>query len=279
MSQIATLRRWYHGTKASNYASFVRDLDQLLAFSLQRPITDILTKEHLPVPPSAEKYFKKLFEKYKQGVPFAYLTGKQNFWGYEFWVDKDVLIPRPETEELVSAVIEQLPKNKVCHVLDLGTGSGVIAITLSKQRPQDKITAGDISQEALVVAKRNAQYHKTAKITFVHSDWFSAITKKRFDCIISNPPYIAEGDPEMEKAVYSYEPHQATIAGKDGTESLHTIIKQARVHLKKNSYLLLEHGHRQADVVQAMLIQYGYHAIETTRDIQGKQRITKAQWL
>ncbi len=212
------------------------------------------------------------------GTPVAHLTGEKEFWSRTFTVSPNVLIPRPETELLIEQGLVIFKTTEAPKILDAGTGSGIIAITLAAEKPSASVVASDISQEALVIAKRNAEKHGLQHINFVRSDWFSEINGGLFDLIISNPPYIAENDPHLQKGGLPFEPKLALLAGPDGFDALEHIAERARDHLNPGGYLLLEHGYQQATGLKQILNQMNYSNIKAYTDLQGHLRVTQAQW-
>lgn len=216
-----------------------------------------------------------------KGYPLAYLLGKKDFWDMTLTVSHDVLIPRADTETLIEVVGHLLPNNFAGHLIDLGTGSGAIAIALSRIFPQSQITASDINKKALKIAKANAKQWQGAPITFVHADWFKSFEKNTldhtiFDVIVSNPPYIAKDDKHLP--ALKNEPITALTADDNGLADIKTIIKQAQCHLSFGGWLVLEHGYDQANTIRTFLNQQpGWQSIRSYRDIAGHERITVAQ--
>jgi release factor glutamine methyltransferase len=196
--------------------------------------------------------FKSLLSRRLEGVPIAYLIGSREFYGRPFQVSKDVLIPRPDTELLVELALTHIPADQVVDVLDLGTGSGCIAITLARERPLARVTAVDQSAAALVIAQRNACL-LNANVSFLLSDWFTALTGRRFDLIVGNPPYIASADPHLARGDVRFEPLSALASGQDGFDDLRQLTRTACEHLKPGGTLLLEHGYDQSEAVRTLL--------------------------
>jgi len=213
-----------------------------------------------------------------QGEPIAYLIGFKEFWSLDLKVSVDTLIPRPETELLVEAALNLMPKNQPITLIDLGTGSGAIAIAIASERPLAQIIAVDFSQAALNIAQQNAQQLNVEQIKFIHSDWFKALSpaQAQFDLIIANPPYIDAQHTNL--ATLQYEPQQALIAAKQGLADLELIIKQSLPFLAEKGVLILEHGYDQAMAVQALLKQQGYTAIQSHTDLAGVDRFCVAQY-
>jgi release factor glutamine methyltransferase len=206
----------------------------------------------------------------RAGEPLAYLLGEREFYGRRFGVDASVLVPRPETELLVQLALERARTMAAPRVLELGTGSGCIAVSIALELPSARVVATDVSDAALAVARANAQ-HLGARVAFVESDWF-AMVEGRFDLIVGNPPYVAAGDPHLEEL--RHEPVGALTAGPDGLASLRQIVACAPAHLTEGGWLLLEHGYDQAEAVRSLLASAGFGEIETRRDLAGVERVT-----
>lgn len=215
-----------------------------------------------------------LLERRLTGEPLAYITGTKEFFGLPLQVDARVLDPRPDTETLVEWALERLPLDAPHEVMDLGTGSGAIALALQHQRPQARVSAVDASQEALSVAQANAE-RLQLPVRFIHSHWLQGIAG-RFDLIVSNPPYIEADDPHL--AALRHEPLQALASGADGLDDIRAIIAQAPAHLKPGGWLLLEHGHDQAEAVRTLLSQAGWQNVQSRKDLAAIERCTGAQW-
>ncbi|OJW58781.1 MAG: protein-(glutamine-N5) methyltransferase, release factor-specific [Thiobacillus sp. 65-1059] len=207
------------------------------------------------------------------GEPIAYLVGAREFYGRPFEVSPAVLIPRPDTELLVELALAHAPPGQAVEVLDLGTGSGCIAVTLALERPLAQVTALDRSPAALAVAQRNAA-RLDAHVEFLSSDWFAALGGRRFDLIVGNPPYIAAGDPHLGRGDIRFEPLAALAAGGDGLDDLRRLTATAGAHLKPGGALLLEHGYNQADAVQALLQASGFQRPRSWTDLSGIRRVS-----
>jgi release factor glutamine methyltransferase len=206
--------------------------------------------------------------------PVQYILGTQEFYGRSFIVNRLVLIPRPETEHLVEAALAIRPAPR--YILDVGTGSGILAITLALELPDAAVTATDISQPALAVAQQNARALSAERVRFVQSDLFTGTGEERFDCIVSNPPYVASGE-VLEPQVREYEPAAALYAGEDGLAIYRRLIPRAFAHLEAGGHLLLEIGHGQRDAIRGMLEQSGFAEIGFVDDLQGVQRVATAR--
>jgi release factor glutamine methyltransferase len=228
--------------------------------------------------PKTEAYFLRLVERRKEGVPLSHLTGTKEFWSIPLRVSPSVLIPRPETEILVEKVLELSGRGPEC-ILDLGTGSGNIAIALAKELPHARILAADISLRALVVARRNAALQKARRVEFVRSNLFGAFrgTGIRFDFIVSNPPYVSRREWEgLPAEIRDFEPRRALLAGESGLELIRRLARQARTFLKPGGYLIFEIGEGQRDEVLALFAKR-WTEIETAWDLAGKPRVITAR--
>ena len=208
------------------------------------------------------------------GEPMAHILGEREFFGLNFKVTPDTLIPRPETELLVELALARIPPRGGFRVLDLGTGSGAIALSIAHMRPDATVTAVDTSQSALLVARENAQRLGTSNTEFVQSDWFSALAGQRFDLIVSNPPYIASDDIHLQQGDVRHEPRSALESGTDGLDDIRRIICGATGYLEQDAWLLLEHGYDQAARVRGDLYESGYREVFTTEDMAGIDRVS-----
>ena len=204
------------------------------------------------------------------GEPIAYITGQREFYGLDFHVTDAVLIPRPDTELLVELAIERTPVRG--RLLDMGTGSGAIAVSVAHSRPDAGVTALDVSEAALAVARGNAARNR-ARVRFVHSDWFAALAGEQFDIIVSNPPYIASGDEHLSQGDLRFEPQGALTDHADGLSALRTIADGAPQHLVPGGWLLMEHGYDQAAQVRGLLARH-YDEVQSWRDLAGIERVT-----
>lgn len=205
------------------------------------------------------------------GEPIAYIVGEREFYGLALHVTPDVLIPRPETELLVELSMERLPQN-AC-LLDLGTGSGAIAVAVAHTRPDVAVAAVDQSEAALTIARRNALRHKL-KIEFMQSDWYSTVPNRRFNVIAANPPYICVHDIHLKQGDLRFEPISALTDHADGMMALRAIVRGAPDHLVPGGWLLMEHGYDQSAAVRALLVEQGFSEVQSWRDLAGIERVT-----
>ena len=225
------------------------------------------------------RHFEALLRQRLSGIPIAYLTGHREFWSREFEVSPDVLIPRPDTELLIELALELMRADTPYKLVDLGTGSGIIGITLAAERPLAEITATDISPKALAIARRNADKHHIRNIVFVKGNWFDNLpTDAQFNLVISNPPYIAAEDPHLTQGDVRFEPQNALIAERQGLGAIESIADTARKHLLSPGHLLIEHGYDQQHQVQSIFKKLGYKQVKTHRDLSGQPRVTYGQW-
>lgn len=251
------------------------DAQLLLLHVLGRDPNDrawLLAHDTDALAPEAATRFDAACARRLGGEPVAYLLGRKEFFGLPLDVDARVLVPRPDTETLVSWALEQLPPQG--QALDLGTGSGAIALALQHARPDATVTAVDRSADALAVAQANAR-RLDLPVRFVRADWLDGVCG-RFDLIVSNPPYIAAQDPHLADLVH--EPREALVAGADGLDDLRTIVATAPPHLQPGGWLLLEHGHDQAEAVCALLTQHGFTEVGSRHDLAGIARCSGGQW-
>ncbi len=252
------------------------DAHLLLGHVLGRSRTWLLAHDTDLLAPEAQARYLALLTRRAEGEPAAYLLGDKEFFGLSLRVTPDTLIPRPDTETLVHWALEHLPADQAQRVLDLGTGSGAIALALAHERPLADVTAVDASPGALQVAQDNAAA-LGLRLRGLLGSWFVPVGAERFDLIVSNPPYIAEGDPHM--AALRFEPESALTAGPDGLDDLRQIVAHAPDHLIAGGWLLLEHGYDQAEAVQTLMRQHGFQEVSTRFDLGQQARCTGARWL
>ncbi|MDT3668831.1 MAG: peptide chain release factor N(5)-glutamine methyltransferase [Aromatoleum sp.] len=222
--------------------------------------------------------FQALVERREAGEPVAYLVGEREFFGRSFLVTPAVLIPRPDTELLVELALAHFGDKAHTRVLDLGTGSGALAVSLALELPEADVTAVDRSREALWVAMANAARLK-ASVSFVLGDWFSSLGEDRYQLIVANPPYVAAADPHLDEGDVRFEPSVALAAGPDGLDDLAAIAAEAPRHLEPGGWLFMEHGYDQAAPVRGLLTDAGFSAIGSWKDLSGIERVSGGRWL
>ena len=250
------------------------DAEVLLAFVLGKNRSYLRAWNDKNLDSKIITQFEMLISQRFNGTPIAYLTGTREFWSRDFFVSPDVLIPRPDTEILIEHCLAQIPNHSPFNILDLGTGSGIIAITLAAERPNAKIIAVDVSVAALKIAQKNAHFHHCQNIDFILSDWFSAVPPIQFDLIVSNPPYIPVDDVHLSQGDVRFEPATALIAAENGLYDIRYISEQAKNYLVSSGQLLFEHGYNQAQDVQHILVDLHYKNVLTHYDLSGNARVT-----
>jgi release factor glutamine methyltransferase len=271
----------------------------LLQYTLRANRAWLISHENEPLTLDQQATFEALINQRLTGKPIAYLLGVREFYGLNLKVTPDTLIPRPDTETLVEAALEKTSEllitknseskhlsaidsafhqNNALKILDLGTGSGAIALAIAKHRPNAKVIACDASQSALNIAEENAQNLNIPNVQFILSNWFSAFPNQRFHIIVSNPPYIENQDPHLSQGDLRFEPLSALASGKDGLDDIRKIIQNAPAHLMHHGWLMLEHGYNQATQVANLLNQAEFINIEHVLDLGGIQRVTLGQY-
>jgi release factor glutamine methyltransferase len=274
MPTIKTLLANASNTLSSHSDSSLLDAEVLLGFVLGKPRTYLRAWCHNTLTDQQITAFNALIQQREQGTPIAYLTGTREFWSRDFNITSDVLIPRPDTELLIELSLELIPKNEAVKLIDLGTGSGIIAVTLAAERPNAQVIAVDASLAALNVAKHNAQQHQLTNIEFYQSDWFTNVSDEQFDLVISNPPYIDPDDEHLQQGDVRFEPKSALIADNKGLSDIEIIADKARRYLKPAGHLFIEHGYNQAEQVQAIFNVLAYDKVQSYRDLSGQPRVT-----
>ncbi len=249
------------------------DAELLLAAALGKSRSFLHTWPERIVPSDAALKFAEYLQRRRGGEPVAYILGQQGFWKLDLEVAPHTLIPRPDTELLVEAALELLSAAPA-KVLDLGTGSGAIALALASERPAWSVTAVDRVLEAVALAERNRQRLHLNNAIVLNSHWFGALEGQRFQLIISNPPYIASTDPHLVEGDVRFEPASALVAGIDGLDDLRLIVAQAPDHLDAGGWLMLEHGYDQAEAVRDLLQTRGFEEVHSRTDLGGHQRIS-----
>jgi len=227
-----------------------------------------------PLDETQRRHFLQLIERRRQGHPVAHLTGEREFWSMDFLVDESTLIPRPETETLIEYVLEKHSHQASLKLLDMGTGTGAIAIVLARENPGWQVHACDISLQAIKLADRNRDKHAINNLTLVESDWFSNIDESDYDLIISNPPYIDADDPHLAQGDVRFEPASALISANRGMKDIEHLCSHAKDHLKNAGWLIVEHGYDQAEQVADCFTRNDYSEITQRQDLSGHTRMT-----
>lgn len=250
------------------------DARALLAHLLLRDAAYLIAHGDDGLDAGTQNAFERLIARRADGEPVAYITGHREFYGLDFRVTPAVLIPRPETELLVDLVLERLPPAAGADVLDLGTGSGCVAITVARQRPRARVVAVDMSRAALALAQENAGAHGVTNVEFRLSNWFSRLAGESFLVIAANPPYVAVGDPHLDQGDLRHEPVEALAAPEEGLACLRAIADAAPAHLAPGGWLVFEHGHEQAVPCREFLRQAGFVEIFSRADLADIERVT-----
>lgn len=263
--------------RLSDSTSARLDAEVLLAHSWGQNRSYLFAHVELPIPALILQRFMELVQQRQHGVPIAYLTGQCEFWSLPLVVAPATLIPRPETELLVEQALVYARAG--CRILDLGTGSGAIALALASECPQCQLVAVDQSAAALAVAARNIENLALTNLQLLQSDWFAALSPQLFEVIVANPPYLGADDPHLQQGDVRFEPPLALTAGADGLQAIRTIIRDAPPFLGPQGHLLLEHGYDQAEAVQDLFWAHGYGVVQQHRDLSGWIRVTQGQFL
>jgi len=250
----------------------------LLASLLDKPRTYLTAWPEVQITPDQDQSFQAMLERRCAGEPMAYITGRREFWSLDFEVTPDTLIPRPETEALVEEALKYIPKDRPMHIADMGTGSGAIAAAIASERPLCDIIATDFSHNTIQVAQRNFRRLGLNNIHTSMGEWCHALpSETKFDMIVSNPPYIAEGDGHLAHDGLPWEPQRALRSGDDGLDDINKIIKDTPGHIAPSGWLFLEHGFDQGERVRSLLKDFGFSSIQTSQDLSGHDRVTVGQ--
>ena len=250
------------------------EVQSLLQYILRVQRSYLLAHPEQVLDATQQANYEALLERRLYGEPVSYILGEREFFGLEFKVTPATLIPRPDTELLVELALQRLPQNKACSILDMGTGSGAIALSIAHARPDATVVAVDASEAALQVARENAVRLDIRNVRFLLSDWFSALAGQRFDAIVANPPYIATGDAHLTQGDVRFEPISALASGADGLDDIRSIVSQAGAYLENAAWILLEHGYDQAERVRELLWENGFGEVFSAKDIAGIERVT-----
>lgn len=254
------------------------DVELLLAFVLNKPRSFLRTWPEKQLETEQLERFEALLKARQEGQPVAYLIGNQGFWSLDLAVNPSTLIPRADTELLVEAALELAPEHSL-QVLDLGTGTGAIALALAVERPLWSVMGVDRVAEAVTLAQQNAKRNQIHNARFITSFWFTSLKQQRFDLIVSNPPYIPVDDRHLRQGDVRFEPSSALVSGADGLEDIRLIIAHSVAHLNNQAWLMLEHGYDQAQSVQSLLSAAGFQQVHSRRDLAEHERISLGQWI
>lgn len=250
-----------------------RDAEILLEHVTGKARTFILAFGETALTAEQHAQLSALLSRRKAGEPVAHLTGEREFWSLPLYVSAATLIPRPDTECLVEQALARLPAT-ACRILDLGTGTGAIALALASERPDCQVTAVDVMPDAVALALRNVARLGFNNVKIQQSSWFDALVGQQFDMIVSNPPYIDERDPHLSQGDVRFEPLTALVAAEEGLADIAHIVTVSRQYLTAGGWLLIEHGWTQAEAVRALFTQAGYERVETCQDYGGNDRLT-----
>lgn len=254
------------------------DAEVLLAHCLGRDRSHLYAWPERALEPAVHAAFLELVAGRAAGRPVAYLIGRREFWSLALAVGPETLIPRPETETLVEAVLARVPAAAAWRLADLGTGSGAVALALAAERPACRVVATDRSAAALGQARANAAELGIGNVEFREGDWFGPLGAERFHVIASNPPYVAEADPHLEQGDVRFEPRNALAAGPEGLDDLRRLAAGAPGHLEPGGWLVVEHGWDQGPAVRDLMAGAGARDVATTRDPAGHERVTAGRW-
>lgn len=252
------------------------DIERLLCYVLNVSTSYLYTWPEKALSINELKYFNQLFAKRISGEPIAYLIGKQGFWNLDLIVSKHTLIPRADTEIIIEVILNKFQQQSSLSILDLGTGSGAIALALASEKKSWQVTAIECCNKALNIAIQNSKIYNLTNVKFLCGSWYQSIPQKKFDVIVSNPPYINQDDPALSLNVLQYEPRKALIADNMGLADIKYIIFHGKKHLTKSSFMILEHGFQQANSVANIFTFYGYQDIQHHIDLNRHIRATSA---
>lgn len=253
------------------------DAEVLLAHVCETNRTWLYTWGDRELTATQHEAFQQLVAQRIEGLPVAYLVGSREFWGLRLETSPATLIPRPDTERLVEVALE-FATPPAGELLDLGTGTGAIALAFASERPGWRVTGVDLAPDAVTLAQANARQLAIANARFLESDWFSALAGHRFDLIVSNPPYIADDDPHLLRDDVRFEPRSALVAEASGMSDLEWLAGRAPDHLQPGGWLWMEHGHTQAALVREVLLRRGFRDVDSRRDLAGHERVTGGRW-
>ncbi|MFW2404489.1 MAG: peptide chain release factor N(5)-glutamine methyltransferase [Gammaproteobacteria bacterium] len=253
------------------------DAELLLSHVLRKNRTQLYTHADEKVALQNKVVFENLVHRRREGQPIAHLVGRREFWSLQLSVTEDTLVPRPETEILVGCALTHLPKDQAANVLDLGTGSGAVALAIAAERPDVTVTATDLSADALRIARYNAHSLGLTGVQFKQGDWFGAVRNSKFSLIVANPPYVTDMELVVHDFELQHEPRLALAGGEDGLDAIKQIISNASQHLFPGGWLAIEHGHRQGPAVEILMREAGMWSIFGYSDLQGHTQVTEGK--
>jgi release factor glutamine methyltransferase len=252
------------------------DAELLIARAIDMPRSYLFAHPEDVLDEAAAERLERTIERRLAGEPIAYISGIKEFWSLELMVSPATLVPRPETELLVDLALREIPRKGEWKILDLGTGSGAIALAIASERPLCQITAVDVSADALAVAAQNARNLNIPNVEFLEGNWVEPVMDRRFDMVVSNPPYVREGDPSLDSL--GSEPESALVPGPGGLEAIETIARECAAIIEPEGHVLIEHGSDQKDGVAELLSSYGWTSIRCYDDFAGLPRVTGARF-
>ncbi len=247
----------------------------LLSHVLKCNQTYLLTWPDKALTAQQQTHFEDIIAQRQQGKPVAYITGERGFWSLDLIVTEATLIPRPDTERLVELALSKAQSKQT--IVDIGTGSGAIALAIASESPSCDVYACDFSRSALLIAQQNAERNNIRNVQFLHTDWLSGFTENSIDIVVSNPPYIEQNDPHLQQGDVRFEPISALASGDDGLDDIRKIVEQAAYCLKPYGWLLIEHGYHQSKQVQALFQQQGFGQVSDHKDFGGNDRVVMGQ--
>lgn len=251
------------------------DAELLIAHALDIPRSRFVSDPEQALDSPQLDKIQNLIRRRAKGEPVAYILGYKHFWDLELQVTPAVLIPRPDTELLVETALTLFNENAEINVLELGTGSGAIALAIAKARPHWHVCATDDSHQALEIAIDNAEHYRLSNLSLLQSHWFDGLeTDKRYNLILSNPPYIPAHDPHLQQGDVRFEPQQALVSGEDGLDAIRHLIPSSKDYLLAGGWLLLEHGYNQGKQVQTLFVEHAYQDVQQRKDLGGHVRVT-----
>ena len=281
---MATLRDVLKNTESMLHQHIAYSLDEaklearfILEYVLKINQKEMIQENGRLLDREDQAQIQSITDKRISGIPLPYLLGEWSFYGRTFKVNRNVLIPRADTEILIEKVLSKINKRDTFNMLDLGCGTGIIGITLALERPLSKVMLIDQSEDALKNTKENLALHQAPNITIQKSDWFDALTETKFDVIVSNPPYLEDNDPHLLEDL-KHEPIHALISGPTGMTAIAHIIEHAKNHMNQDAWLFIEHGYNQAEIAKDLFEKNGYQHIEHAKDIHGIHRVTFGQY-